>query len=121
MRYWFLNAVCGLIVLVLLAFHMFTMHLDDVFALIFGGSAEPLSWVQVSGRGASNSYTWLYVVLLGTALFHGFYGLRTVLTEIWSSARASKLIGAGCWLLGLGLFVIGAAAAIAYHTQQVGV
>jgi len=118
MRYWFLNAICGLIVLVLLTLHMFTMHLDDVLAPVFGGSTEPLSWLQVSARGASHGYTVIYIVLLATALFHGFYGLRTILTEVWTSERAARVIGLGCWFVGVALFTIGTVAAIAYHAQQ---
>jgi succinate dehydrogenase / fumarate reductase membrane anchor subunit len=118
MRYWFLNAICGLVVLVLLTAHMFTMHLDDVLALIVSFDTEPLSWTAVSQRGASSLYTTVYIVLLGTALFHGFYGLRTILTEVWSSERAGKIIRFGCWLVGIGLFAIGTAAALMYHAQQ---
>ncbi len=118
MRYWFLNAVCGLIVLVLLTLHMFTMHLDDVLALVTNFDTNPLGWTAVSSRGASGAYTAMYVVLLGAALFHGFYGLRTILTEIWVSERAGSVIRIGCWFLGLGLFVIGTAAALMYHSQQ---
>ena len=33
MKYWFLNALCGLVILVLLGGHMATMHLDDVLAV----------------------------------------------------------------------------------------
>lgn len=118
MRYWFLNAICGLVVLVLLTVHMFTMHLDDVLALIVSVETEPLSWAAVSQRGASGLYTAVYVVLLGTALFHGFYGLRTILTELWTSDRAAKIIRVGCWLAGIGLFAIGTVAALMYHSQQ---
>ena len=117
MRYWFLNAVCGLIVLVLLTLHMFTMHLDDVLALFFDVNTEPLSWDQVSGRGASGTYTTVYIVLLGTALFHGFYGLRTILKEWWASKGAARLINAGCWFFGVSLFVIGTVAALTFHAQ----
>ncbi len=119
MRYWFLNAICGLLVLVLLTMHMFTMHLDDVLALFFSINTEPLGWDAVSARGASALYTGAYVVLLGTALFHGFYGLRTVLTEVWTSDRAGRLIRGACWALGVGLFVVGLAAAVAYHAKVV--
>ncbi|MDJ0699741.1 MAG: hypothetical protein QNJ07_07770 [Woeseiaceae bacterium] len=119
MRYWFLNAICGLIVLVLLTMHMFTMHLDDILSVFFSVNTEPLGWDAVSARGASTLYTGVYIVLLGTALFHGFYGLRTVLTEVWSSDRAGRLIRTACWLAGLGLFAVGLAAALAYHAKVV--
>ena len=81
-------------------------------------NTEPLSWAQVSQRGASGLYTAIYITLLGTALFHGLYGLRTVLTEFWTGERAAKRINVGCWFLGLGLFLVGTLAAIFYHLQQ---
>ena len=57
------------------------------------------------------------MVLLGTALFHGFYGLRTILTEWWTSKGAARVVNAGCWLIGVALFVIGTVAALTFHVQ----
>lgn len=118
MRYWLINAICGLIVLILLGMHMTSMHLNDLLALVIGGDAEPLSWSQVSLRGQSQLYTMTYIVLLGTALFHGLYGLHTVLTEVWSGRRAEKLILFVCWAAGLLLFGFGAVAAVAFYVLQ---
>ncbi len=45
-----------------------------------------------------------YVLLVGVCLFHGFYGLHTMLTEYFAGPRAGIVTGAGCTLAGLGLF-----------------
>lgn len=115
MKYWFINALCGILLLFLLGLHMATMHLDDVLALLIGSDTEPLGWTQVSGRGRSNAVAMSYIVLLGAALFHGLYGLHTLLTEFWSSRRAARLILIGCWSAGLILFVTGTIATVLFR------
>ena len=47
-----------------------------------------------------------YILLLAVALFHGFYGLHTILTEFWTSRRAGTLIASTCIGVGGGLFVL---------------
>lgn len=120
MRYWILNALCGLIVLVLLGAHMATMHLDDVMALVTGGSTEPLAYDQVTRRGHSLPMAAGYVLLLASALFHGLYGVHTMLTERWSGARAGVRIRWGCWGLGLLLFFVGAGGTVLFYLQGQG-
>lgn len=115
LKFWLLNAICGLIVLVFASMHLASFHLDDMMALVLANSTEPLAWAQVSARGESLAYAIGYIFLLGTALFHGFYGLHTVLTEVWSSTRAVAIVNFICWLGGLGLFAIGSAATIYFH------
>lgn len=117
LKFWLLNAICGLIILVFAGMHLASFHLDDMMALVFTNSTEPLAWAQVSARGANLAYAIGYVFLLGTALFHGFYGLHTVLTEMWSSKRAVAVVNFLCWLGGLGMFAIGSAAAIYFHVM----
>lgn len=118
MRYWFLNAVCGLLVLLLLGLHMGALYLDDLMSVIFGTPGGALDWSNVSGRGQSAMVTLVYVVFLGTALFHGLYGLHTMLTEYWSSRRAARLILSGCWIAGLLLFIVGTVATVTFHFQS---
>lgn len=114
-KYWLLNAIAGLVVLLLAGVHLATFHLDDVLAPVLGLSTEPLAWAEVQARGAQVAQVAIYILLLATALFHGFYGLRTVLTEVWGGRRAAMAISIACWVLGLGLFSIGTFAAIYFH------
>ena len=116
-KYWLINAACAVVVLLLLGMHMAGIHLDDVMALIFGSNTEPLSWAQVNARGTSTFMTVSYILLLGTALFHGFYGLHTILTEFWPGPRASRVVLFGCWAAGIVLFLTGSIATVAFHFQ----
>ena len=120
MKYWFLNALCGLVLLVLLGGHMATMHLDDVMALVTGGSTEPLSFGEVSRRGTSLPMAIAYIVLLATALIHGLYGMHTLLTERWPGVLAAARIRAGCWLVGVVIFVVGAGGTVVFYLQGAG-
>lgn len=120
MKYWLINALCGLIVLVLLGGHMATMHLDDVMALVTGGNTNPLDYEQVTQRGYSLPLALSYIVLLAAALFHGLYGVNTMFTERWTSARAALRIRLACWIVGLGLFVVGAGGTVVFYLQGQG-
>lgn len=58
-------------------------------------TALHLSWVEVN-----------YLLLSGVVLFHGFYGLSTMLTEFWRGRAAVLVINSLCTLLGSGLFLL---------------
>lgn len=113
---WFWSLVSGLVVLGLLGWHMAVMHLHGSLGLFVSMSAEPLAWPDVVARGRSAVVAASYVLLLGAALFHGFYGLRTMLTEYWPTRAAQKLITISCWVTGGALFTVGAYAAIAFRS-----
>ena len=115
LKYWLLNLVAGLVTLLLGGMHLAIFHLDDVLAPWLGISTEPLAWAEVRARGTRALQVAAYVLLLAAALFHGFYGLRTILTEIWGGRRAAVATGIVCWVLGLSLFAVGTFAAIRFH------
>ena len=79
-----------------------------------------VTWNRVVERGESLWFTASYVLLLGTALFHGLYGVHTILTERWDSPRASARIATGCWIVGSLLFVVGTATVLVFHFSQTG-
>jgi succinate dehydrogenase hydrophobic anchor subunit len=60
-------------------------------------------------------FTVTYVLLLGVALYHGLYGLRTILFELTLKPVVEKTITVLLLLLGLGLFGLGAWAAVGAH------
>ncbi|MBT8135539.1 MAG: hypothetical protein KJO54_00865 [Gammaproteobacteria bacterium] len=105
--YWLLNIVCAVVILLLLGAHMGVMHLDAILAAVFGITPEPLAWKNMVARGHSNAYTFTYIVLLATALYHGFYGLRTMLLEFFSGERSERAITATCVVAGVVLFAVG--------------
>ena len=89
-RYWALNIASALVLLVLLGAHMGVMHLPGLLGQLNPAWGDPLAWEQVRERGNSLMATVGYVLLLGLALFHGFYGLHRLLTEFIDGQRAAR-------------------------------
>lgn len=52
-----------------------------------------MSWVSIN-----------YILLSALMLFHGFYGLHTMLTEIWTGPKTGVALAGVCVMLGTGLF-----------------
>jgi succinate dehydrogenase hydrophobic anchor subunit len=49
----------------------------------------------------------LYVLLLGFALYHGLYGVRGILREVWDGPAAAWVINVGVLLVGALVFGYG--------------
>ncbi|MBP1610375.1 MAG: hypothetical protein H6Q04_2610 [Acidobacteria bacterium] len=115
-RYWSWHMVAGVIILVLLGLHMVTMHMGGLTGLFVADrTLESVAEPNSQARDALLSMTFMYVVLLGIALFHGLYGLRTILFELTLKPATEKVISALLLIAGLGLFVFGTWAAITAH------
>ncbi len=111
-RLWALHLICGAGLLVLLGLHMGVMHYASILAA-FGWIREPvMSFSAVAERGRGTAWAAVYILLLGFALYHGLYGLRGVLGEIWGSPRAVRFINTGVVLFGLVVLVYGVAVAV---------
>jgi succinate dehydrogenase / fumarate reductase membrane anchor subunit len=100
-RLWTWHVGAGVIILVLLGLHMTIMHLAGLIPLASavpkGGA--PIDWANVAERAKSAFFLITYVLLLGAALFHGFYGLRNILFELNPGAGIRKAVN--------GLLVVG--------------
>jgi len=59
-----------------------------------------------------------YIVLLGAALFHGLYGLRSMLFELSLSKAAEKVFGGLCAVAGFVLFFYGSYVALAVFEMK---
>ncbi|MDQ7824357.1 MAG: hypothetical protein RDV48_16260 [Candidatus Eremiobacteraeota bacterium] len=81
-KLWFLFIAAGVVMIVLLAVHMAVMHLDDLMKAVGLSQGDVLSAESVAERSKDILHVILYVLLLATALFHGFYGLRSVVREL---------------------------------------
>jgi len=110
---WTWHIGAGVVILVLLGLHMAIMHLDQTLGIFGTAGAEPVEWESVAARAGSVFFTVTYVLLLGAALYHGFYGLRNILMELNPGAGLRKAINVGLSVLGLALFVFGTWAALA--------
>jgi succinate dehydrogenase / fumarate reductase membrane anchor subunit len=106
-RYWLLSLAAALVVLVLLGIHMAMMHLDGLLASLVPAWATPLHWAPTLARARSLAFSVGYLLLLTTALYHGFYGLRTLLLELDRGPVWERGVTVGCWLMGGALWVIG--------------
>ena len=101
------------VVLLLLGAHMAIMHLGNLLRLVGIGLGDPLAFAQVAARGRTVLFMATYILLLGAALFHGLYGLRTILLELSLSPRGERGVTVGCWAAGAAFFLLGAWAAVA--------
>jgi succinate dehydrogenase / fumarate reductase membrane anchor subunit len=108
---WSWHVGAGLVVLVLLALHMATMHVDAVLGLFNVPGTEAVAWENVVARARQAVYVPIYVALLGAALFHGLYGLRTILGELNPGPALRRAIGVLLTVAGVALFVLGTWAA----------
>ncbi len=115
MLFWFLNIVAALVILVLLGLHLAEMHLSALWQYFTGAGPNPLDWEQVVARGNSTTMLASYILLLGAALFHGFYGVHNILVEALDGAKAQRAVGVLCWVAGLALFLVGTFVTVAFN------
>jgi succinate dehydrogenase / fumarate reductase membrane anchor subunit len=112
---WTWHLLAGVALALLLGTHMFIMHLDDVFKFVGGDAAKAVSFAAVVERGKQISFMVSYVLLLAAALYHGLYGLRTIIFELTLAPRAEKAITRLFVVIGVALFVYSAVVAISAY------
>jgi succinate dehydrogenase hydrophobic anchor subunit len=110
---WTWHIGAGVVILILLGLHMAIMHLDATLGIFGTPGAAPVDWASVAVRARSLFFTVTYVLLLGAALYHGFYGLRNILLELNPGAALRRVINVGLSVAGLALFAFGTWAALA--------
>lgn len=106
-RLWTWHLGAGLVILVLLGLHMTVMHLDEVVRVFNPAPGHPIDWANVAARTRMGFFLVSYVLLLAAALFHGFYGLRTILFELNPGAGIKKTVNALLLAVGVLLFALG--------------
>jgi succinate dehydrogenase / fumarate reductase membrane anchor subunit len=112
-RLWTWHLAAGLVILVLLGLHMTIMHLAAIVPLAVStpNGGVPIDWANVAARAKSGFFLVSYILLLGAALFHGFYGLRNIVFELNPGQGAKKAVNGALVTAGLVLFVVGTWAA----------
>ena len=108
---WFF--IAGIVMFILLGLHMIVMHLPGVMLVFNPEGPDPVLWNNVVARSRNAFFTLTYIILLAAALYHGFYGLRTIISEFGMTREAIKAMDKVLWIVGIVLFVIGTYAAIA--------
>ncbi len=101
-RLWLLFFIAALLIVVTLTIHMAVLHLDHLL-----GIEDTVGYRTVVERGRDMFYAVVYTVLLGAALYHGLYGLRTILFELNLSRALQRTISWAFLLFGIGMFVYG--------------
>ena len=114
-KLWTWHLAAGVIILFLLGLHMAIMHLDALLGIFNPAGGHPIDWANVVARGQSLAFTTIYILLLGTALFHGLYGLRNILFELDPAPPLKKALSWVLILVGVGLFIFGTWAAWVGH------
>ena len=115
---WTWHLAAGVVILLLLGLHMTIMHLDALLPLAASApnGGLPIDWANVVQRGKSAFFMVTYVLLLGAALFHGFYGLRNILFELNPGTGTKKAVSGLLLAAGIVLFAFGTWAAWAGFT-----
>jgi succinate dehydrogenase hydrophobic anchor subunit len=94
---------------------MFVMHMERSSPWFSPYGTEPDSEQNSIFRDAALFFAITNVLLLGVALYHGLFGLRTMIFEFKPSLAVQRITTTTLILLGLALFAFGAWGAIASH------
>jgi succinate dehydrogenase / fumarate reductase membrane anchor subunit len=114
-KYWTWHMAAGVVILFLLGLHMLIMHLGGITQLFAPYSGEAISTENSLFRDGHLFFTVTYILLLGVALYHGLYGLRTILLELTLKPVVEEAITFVLLVVGIGLMGLGTWAAIATH------
>ena len=115
-KYWTWHMAAGVVIFFLLGLHMVTMHVGGLTGLFVAHPAQAsVTPANSQARDARTLFTAGYILLLGIALYHGLYGLRTVLFELTLKPPTERAVSVILWVLGLGLFGLGTWAAVVAH------
>lgn len=104
---WFLHIVTALVLIIVIP-----IHLSNFTSFLSEGYFANLTWSHVAARGKQTFYAAVYMVFLGAALYHGMYGLRSMIFELTLSENQERAVSLACTIIGLIAFVYGAYAAI---------
>ena len=115
-RSWTWHMAAGVVLLFLLGLHMFIMHLAGSGAHWFSPyGQESASFENSLFRDGRLFFTVTYILLLGVGLYHGLYGLRTMIFELTLKRPIEKAVTVVLVIVGLGLFCLGTWAAVVAH------
>lgn len=114
-KYWTWHMAAGVALFFLLGLHMLIMHTGGSTHLFAPNAGEAVSKANSMFRDGQIGFTITYVLLLAIALYHGLYGLRTMLFELTLKPAVEKVTTLVLVLVGLGLLGLGTWAAFAAH------
>jgi len=98
---WLLQAVTGLLMVILITVHFFVTH----------SAHDLLSYESVVERLSGFGYRLFYALLLLVVSFHAFNGLRAIILDTESGMKRKRLVNVSVFLIALvavayGLFLL---------------
>ena len=111
---WFFQRVSGMLLIFLLAVHIWMGHFSGLGDVIDGRQEELVLFDIVKQRLAQGLFIFVDFSLLALALYHGLNGMRNIVLEWPRAARREKSITTGLWVLGAATFVYGAWVLLAF-------
>ena len=117
--YWIWFIIAGIVLFCLVGLHMMIMHLNGLVGIFNPAGTVSTAWENVMFRNQSLFFTVTYIMMLAAALYHGLYGLRTILLELGLRKAAQHLVTVFFWIVGIGLFIFGTYAALAAKAMKV--
>lgn len=115
--YWTWFIIAAIVILIFAGLHMVVMHLSVLGVFNPEGGAVT-NWGNVAFRSQHQFLAFTYIILLGAALYHGLYGLRTIVFELGPKKSFQDTFTVLLWIVGLVLFAIGTYAAIAAKSLE---
>jgi len=112
---WTWHMAAGVVLVFLLGLHMFIMHMAGPGHWFAPNGDETASLGNSLFRDSRLFFTVTYILLLAVGLYHGLYGLRTMVFELTLKPALEKAITVVLLLVGLGLFCLGTWAAVVAH------
>jgi len=114
-KYWTWHMAAGVVILFLLGLHMLIMHVGGITHWFAPSAGEAVSKANSLYRDGQMFFTVTYILLLGVALYHGLYGLRTILFELTLKPAVERTVTIVLFIVGLGLLGLGTWGAVAVH------
>src|ERR1035437_277683 len=114
-KYWTWHMAAGVAILFLLGLHMLIMHVGGITHLFAPHGGEATSRENSLYRDGSLFFLVTYILLLGVALYHGLYGLRTILFELTLKPGVEKAVSLVLLVTGVGVFCPGGRGGFAPH------
>lgn len=87
----FVQLITGILIAILLGIHMVIQHLDAILGIFEIDVKNATSWQSMTGRAKEGIWIFIYIALLVFALYHAFNGLRNIILELTTSARAERI------------------------------
>lgn len=105
--YWTWFIIAASVIFIFGGLHMVVMHLS-VLGIFNPAGGAATDWGNVAFRSQHQFVAFTYIILLAAALYHGLYGLRTIVFELGPKKSFQSLFTLFLWIVGLLLFGIGA-------------